>query len=159
MKRLLVSLLLVPSLLGCSMNTPRDTGASNGNAAPGGNTPRGDAPAAAGPITVELKQRATGDAPDAATGGAGTVTVSGTVSTPNPCHALSGAASREGSTLTLTISARSNAEMCIQSIGSIGFDATIRGVPAGRYTLRVVHTYPGSGWETKTAVTQQVQVR
>jgi hypothetical protein len=154
MKRLLVSLLLVPSLLGCSMNTPRETGGNNGNAAPGG-----DAPAPAGPITVDLKQRATGDAPDAATGGAGTVTVSGTVSTPNPCHALSGTATRDGSTLTLIVTARSNAEMCIQSIGSIGFDATIRGVPAGSYTLRVVHTYPGSGWETKTAMTQQVQVR
>ena len=156
MKRLLVSLLLVPSLLGCSMTTPRDTGAGNGSSGAGA----GDAPpAAAGPITVELKQREPNEAGDAATGGAGTVTVSGTVSTPNPCHVLSGAAAREGSTLTLTVSARSNAEMCIQSIGSLGFDATIRGVPAGSYTLRVVHTYPGSGWETKTAMTAQVQVR
>ena len=87
------------------------------------------------------------------------IPVSGTVSTPNPCHVLSGAAAREGSTITLTVTARSNAEMCIQSIGSLGFDATLRAVPAGSYTLRVVHTYPGSGWETKTAMTQQVQVR
>jgi hypothetical protein len=152
MKRLLVSLFLVPSLLGCSMNTPREAGGNN--AAPGG-----DAPAAPGPVTVELKQRATGEAPNAATGGAGTVTVTGTVSTPNPCHDLSGAATLQGSTLTLTVSARGNADMCIQSIGAIGFDATLRGVPAGSYTLRVVHTYPGSGWETKTAMTQQVQVR
>ena len=157
MKRLLVSLFLVPSLLGCSMNTPRESG--GGNAAPGNAAPGNDAPAAAGPITVELKQREPNEAGDAATGGAGTVTVSGTVSTPNPCHVLSGAASREGSTLTLTLTARSNAEMCIQSIGSLGFDATLRSVPAGSYTLRVVHTYPGSGWETKTAMTQQVQVR
>ncbi len=164
MKRLLVSLLLVPTLLGCSMNNPREPGAGNGGAAPGGsapggNAPSGDAPAAGGPITVELRQREPGTAADAATGGAGTVTVGGTVSTPNPCHTLSGAAAREGSTLTLTVTARSNADMCIQSIGSLGFDATLRGVPAGSYTLRVVHTYPGSGWETKTAMTQQVQVR
>jgi hypothetical protein len=140
------------------MTTPRDTSGGNGSSsgADAGNAPP---PASVGPITVELKQREQGEAPNAATGGAGTVTVSGTVSTPNPCHALSGTAAREGSTLTLTVSARSNAEMCIQSIGAIGFDATIRGVPAGSYTLRVVHTYPGSGWETKTAMTQQVQVR
>lgn len=153
MKRLLVSLFLVPSLLGCSMNTPRESGGNN--AAPGNDAPA----AAAGPITVELKQREPNEAGDAATGGAGTVTVSGTVSTPNPCHVLSGAAAREGSTLTLTITARSNAEMCIQSIGTLGFDATLRGVPAGSYTLRVVHAYPGTGWETKTIMTQQVQVR
>jgi len=157
MRRLLAPLILVPALLACSMNTPRDS-ANNGGAPAGGQAPA-QPPAAGGPVTVELKQREPGGAPDGATGGTGTVAVRGTISTPNPCYALSGTAAREGNTLTLTVIARSTAEVCIQSIGTLAFDATLRGVPAGSYTVRVVHTYGGTGWETKTAMTQQVQVR
>lgn len=157
MRRLLASIILVPALLACSMNTPRDP--ATGSGAPAGGEAPVQAPAPGGPVTVELKQRDPGGVPDGATGGTGTVTAHGTISTPNPCHDLSGTAARDGSTLTLTVSARSNAEMCIQSIGTLGYDATLRGVPAGSYTLRVMHSYGGTGWETKTAMTQQVQVR
>jgi hypothetical protein len=157
MRRLLAPLILVPALLACSMNTPRDSAAGNG--APAGGQAPAQPPAAGGPVTVEFKQREPGGAPDGATGGTGTVDVRGTVSTPNPCYALSGTAAREGNTLTLTVTARSTAEACIQSIGTLAFDATLRNVPAGSYTVRVVHTYAGTGWETKTAMTQQVQVR
>jgi len=157
MRRLLAPLILVPALLACSMNAPRDSG--TGSAPPADGQGPAQTPAPGGPITVELKQRDPGGAADGATGGTGTVTVRGTIDTPNPCYALSGTAAREGSTLTLTVTARSNAEVCIQSIGTLGFDATLRGVPPGSYTLRVVHSYGGTGWETKTAMTQQVQVR
>jgi hypothetical protein len=156
MRRLLAPLILVPVLMACSMNTPRDS--ANGGAPAGGQAPA-QTPAPGGPVTVEFKQREPGGASDGATGGTGTVAVRGTVSTPNPCYALSGTAAREGSTLTLTVTARSTAEVCIQSIGTLAFDATLRGVPAGSYTVRVVHSYGGTGWETKTAMTQQVEVR
>ena len=154
MRRLLASLILVPTLLACSMNTPREEPAGGGAPATGA-TP----PSSGGPITVELTQRAPSGTGDGATGGTGTVTVRGTISTPNPCYALSGAAASEGRTLTLTVTARSNAEVCVQSIGTLGYDATLRGVPAGSYTVRVVHTYTGTGWPTQTAATHEVQVR
>jgi len=155
MRRLLAPLILVPALMACSMNTPGDSGTGSGTPASG----QSPTQPTGGPVTVELTQREPGGAPDGATGGTGTVAVRGTISTPNPCYALSGTAARDGSTLTLTVSARSTAEACIQSIGTLAFDATLRGVPAGSYTLRVLHTYGGTGWETKTAMTQQVQVR
>ncbi len=153
MRRLLASLILVPSLLACSMNNPSDK--AGGGGAPAGNA----APAPGGPITVELTQRAATDATGSATGGTGTVAVRGTVTTPTPCHALSGAAASEGRTITLTVTARSNAEMCVQALGTLGYEATLRGVPAGSYTLRVVHAYVGTGWPAKTEMTQEVQVR
>jgi hypothetical protein len=153
MRRLLASLILVPTLLACSMNTPGDESAGSGAPATGAT------PAPGGPITVQLTQRAPSGTGDGATGGTGSVTVRGTISTPNPCFALSGAAASEGRTLTLTVTARSNAEVCVQSIGTLGYDATLRGVPAGSYTVRVVHTYVGTGWPTQTAATHEVQVR
>jgi len=148
----LAALLLLPSLLGCSMNTPREAGS-------GGGTPAGGAAPAAGPITVELTQRAAAGDTDGATGGAGSVAVRGTITTPDPCYRLSGAAAQEGRTLTLTVTARPGEGMCVQTIGTLGYDATLRGVAAGSYTLRVVHTYVGTGWETQTAMTREVEVR
>jgi len=53
---------------------------------------------------------------------------------------------------------RPGAEVCIASIAELGYDATVRGLPAGRYTLRVVHTYPGTGWSTEPGLTQTVEV-
>jgi hypothetical protein len=156
MRRLLASLILVPSLLACSMNTPRDAGGGGGTPANG--TPPSTAPAG-GPITVELRQRAASGDTDGATGGTGTVTVRGSMPAPNPCYTLSGAAASEGRTLTLTVTGRPGDGMCAQMIATLGYDATLRGVPAGSYTLRVVHTYVGTGWETQTAMTQEVQVR
>ena len=145
MRRTLAALLVVPLLLACSMNTPGDGGTASS--------------ASAAPVTVELTQRAPAADTDGATGGTGTVAVRGTITTPNPCFKLAGAAAREGSTLTLTVTASPGAEVCVQSIGTLGYDATLRGVPAGSYTLRVVHTYVGTGWGTETAQTRQVQVR
>ncbi|HYW07724.1 MAG TPA: hypothetical protein VE913_12250, partial [Longimicrobium sp.] len=94
-----------------------------------------------------------------ATGGAGTVTVRGSLSAPNPCHALSGTAEREGRTVTLTVASRAAGGVCAHMIGTFTYDATLAGLEAGTYSLRVVHTYPGTGWETKTALTQDVRVR
>ena len=37
--------------------------------------------------------------------------------------------------------------------------ATIRGLPAGLYDLRVEHAYPGTGWETASVLQTRVTVR
>ena len=155
MRTLLASLLFIP-LLACSMNAPSDAAATGSS---GATTPA--TPAAPGPVTVRLTQRAAteGDATVTATGGAGTVTVRGSLSAPTPCHVLGGTAARDGRTVTLTIAARAGENACIQSIGTLGYDATLAGLEAGSYSLRVVYTYPGTGWDTQTAITQDVQVR
>jgi hypothetical protein len=152
MRGLLASLLFIP-LVACSMNAPSDAA---GTGSSGSATP-----VAPGPITVRLTQRAAteGDATLTATGGTGTVAVRGSLSAPNPCHVLTGTAAREGRTVTLTVASRASGNPCIQSIGTLGYDATLAGLEAGTYSLRVVHTYPGTGWETKTALTKDVQVR
>jgi hypothetical protein len=49
--------------------------------------------------------------------------------------------------------------MCIASIGAIPYTATVHGLPAGTYALRVEHTYPGTGWETASVMDAQVTVR
>lgn len=137
-----LSLLIVPLLLGSAM--PSSSGSD----------PQ---------LTVEITARQLSSTPDEdsarASADSGRVAVEGSVTTPTPCYDLVGDASREGSTVTLTVEARRKEGGCIQMIAAFGYDATIRGLPAGSYTLRVLHAYPGAGWEGQTALETEIRVR
>lgn len=112
--------------------------------------------------TVELTARPLSPVPDEdharATVDGGRVTVSGAMTTPTPCYDLAGEASVAGDTVTLTIQARRQEGGCIQVIAAFAYDAAVRGLPAGRYTLRVRHAYPGTGWEGRTALETKIEI-
>jgi hypothetical protein len=119
----------------------------------------------AGQVRVEVVQ---GDASSAgggeqearAEGGGGTVVIHGVASTPNPCHKLAGTVEHSGGRVTVRISATADPEtMCIASIGAIPYTATVHGLSAGAYDLRVEHTYPGTGWDTASVLETRVTVR
>lgn len=160
MRNVLAAALLLPLLAGCAQPSQSASGGGDSAVVP-------SAPPAQGAqqVTVQLTQGEGGssagdDQRATAEAAAGGATVRGVMSTPNPCHRLSGAVERAGSTVTLRVSATADPDvMCIASIGSIPYTAAIRGLPAGSYTLRVVHTYPGTGWETATALETQLTVR
>jgi hypothetical protein len=94
-----------------------------------------------------------------AEGGAGSVVVRGQLDAPDPCQKVSGKLESSGSELTLRVEVTSSPGACIAVIGNFTYAATVSGLTPGAYRLRVVHTYPGTGWETKTALEQSVQVR
>lgn len=161
MRNILSAALLLPLLVGCAQPSQSASGGPDSAAAPSAPPARGGA----GQVTVELVQ---GDAASAAgqdqsataEGAAGGAVVRGVASTPTPCHRLAGAVERAGETVTLRVSATADPDaMCIQSIGAIPYTATVRGLPAGDYALRVVHTYPGTGWETATVLETRVTAR
>lgn len=117
-----------------------------------------------GQVTVELVagqgSSSAGEQGATAEGGSGTVVVRGRATTPNPCHRLAGSVARSGGTVTLRVTATVDPEvMCIASIGEIPYTATIRGLPAGSYELRVEHAYPDTGWETASVLQARVTVR
>lgn len=125
----------------------------------------GQPPASGGQVRVEVVQ---GDASSSggseqnarAEGGGGTVVVTGVATTPTPCHKLAGTVDRSGGTVTVRISATADPDvMCIASIGAIPYTATVHGLSAGTYDLRVEHTYPGTGWETASVLQARVAVR
>lgn len=94
-----------------------------------------------------------------AEGGAGSVAVRGRMETPDPCRRLSGSVEAAGNRLTLRVDAVREGEMCAQVIAAFSYEAAVTGVAPGTYTLRVVHAYPGSGWDAQTALEQSVTVR
>ena len=103
---------------------------------------------------------AAGEHAAAAEGGSGTVTVRGAAAAPTPCHTLSGEAAESGGGLVLRVAVSPDPDaMCAQVIASLGYTAVLRGVPAGEHALRVVHTYPGSGWDEHEALSTRVTVR
>jgi len=143
MKRRTPRLLLAPLLLGLPMPSP---------AAP-----------ADPQLTVELAARPLQPAPDEgwarASAGAGRIAVEGALPTPTPCYTLTGEAGREGRVVTLAVQARAQEGGCIQMIAGFAYDAVVRGVPPGRYTLRVAHAYAGTGWDTRRVLEQEIEVR
>ena len=161
MRRTLSAAVVLPLLIGCAQPSQSAAGGADSIADPAASP----APGGAAQVTVELVQGEGGssggeDQRATAEGAAGGAVVRGVMTTPNPCHRLSGAADRSGETVTLRVSATADPDaMCIASIGAIPYTATIRGLPAGSYALRVVHTYPGTGWETATVLETRVTAR
>jgi hypothetical protein len=160
MRKTLLAALVLPLLTGCAQPSQSTAGGPD-SAGP----PNAGAPAGAQQLTVQLVpgeagSAAGGEQQAAAEGAAGGAVVRGTISTPNPCHRLAAAVERAGETVTVRITATADPEtMCIASIGAIPYTATLRGLPAGSYTLRVLHLYPGTGWETATALETRVTAR
>lgn len=94
-----------------------------------------------------------------ARGEAGRIVVAGRMETPDPCRRLTGTARRAGGEVTLRVEAHREGEGCIQVIAAFAYDAEVAGLPPGTYRLRVVHAYPGTGWDTQTALEETVRVR
>lgn len=162
MRIVLAAALALPLVAGCAQPSQSTSGGADSAGTPSAQPAPGGAQQQ---VTVEVRQgdgssSAGDEARPSAEGAAGGAVVRGVISTPNPCHRLSGAAQRSGTVVTLTLSATVDADvMCIASIGAIPYTATLRGLPAGRHTLRVVYTYPGTGWPTSTALETEVAVR
>lgn len=161
MRKTLSAALVLPLLIGCAQPS-QSTGAGADSAGVPAAAP---APGGAQQVTVDLVPGQAGssagdDQRATAEGAAGGAVVRGIITTPNPCHRLSGAVERAGETVTVRVTATADPDgMCIASIGAIPYTATVRGLPAGSYTLRVLHTYPGTGWDTATALEARVTAR
>ncbi len=88
----------------------------------------------------------------------GRISVTAETTTPTPCYTLAGdftAASRE---LRLQVDARpSGSGACVQVIGRFSYNAVLT-LPAGTYTLVVVHRFPDTGWPTTEVLRQPVTV-
>lgn len=83
----------------------------------------------------------------------------GSFPTPHLCYHLSGNADRRGSLITLTIQARGKSELCEASTGGFVYDVTVSRLPAGTYTLRVLHAFQNGDREPVQVLDTTVAVR
>jgi len=94
-----------------------------------------------------------------AAGGEGQIAVRATFIAPTPCQIISGDLDQTDRDLTMRISISSSGTPCVQVIGRFAYDAWIGGLSAGRYSLKVVHAYPSTGWPTRTVLDVVLDVR
>lgn len=83
----------------------------------------------------------------------GRVLIHGVMLTPTPCWRLAGAGDRVGPLITLNIQAHSVEEFCPPDApGASTYKVSLRGIPPGTYTVRVLHTYRGDAFKPSVAI-------
>jgi hypothetical protein len=83
----------------------------------------------------------------------------GSFPTPHLCYHLSGNAHRVESVVTLTVQARGEAELCAAATGGFVYDVTVRRLPPGTYTVRVLYTFQDDVREPVMVLETTVGVR
>lgn len=76
----------------------------------------------------------------------GEAVLRGTIATPTPCYGIAAELAARERTLTVTLTATAQPGICITVLAAFAYQARIYGLSAGRYTIDVVYTYPGTGW-------------
>lgn len=92
-----------------------------------------------------------------AEGGFHRITVRRTLPEPDTCQAVDGSLATSGREILLRVTSESTGE-CPLANALYGYTATIEGVPAGRYTLKVMHLRPGQGG-AEVVMDQPITVR
>ncbi len=65
----------------------------------------------------------------------------GTFVAPSECYQLAGVADRLRSVVTLYVDARPNGQSCVGGPTAFRYTVSVRGLAAGNYTFRIMHTY------------------
>ncbi len=87
----------------------------------------------------------------------GDIALLGQLKTPSLCFRLTADFERDGSVLTVRVTAQqSTSPNCSSTPGGYQYTAAIRGLDDGDYTLQVIHLVPGSSGK---AYTKSVSVR
>jgi hypothetical protein len=86
------------------------------------------------------------------------VTLEGMLPTPSPCYRLAGAADRTGQAVTINVEARPNGDLCSPAPTAFRYRLRVP-LPAGSYTLRVLHSYRHGAYPASVALDTAVTVR
>jgi hypothetical protein len=71
----------------------------------------------------------------------------GQFNTPDPCFRITGRVEHSGSNVTLRLTADRTRTGCENILGAFRYAGAIRGLSPGTYQFRIVHEFPGTGWE------------
>ena len=94
------------------------------------------------PMTFNVVQDFSTAQPQSAVGGAGVIDFTGTVQTPTPCYDVTAVNSMARATVTLTMKAVDNGNICTQVITWNNYSGQIT-LPAGAYTVKMVQVMNG----------------
>jgi hypothetical protein len=114
------------------------------------------APAPSGTLTFSSTQSYSEQTPQTASGGTGAISFTGSLTTSTPCVDVSATHATRRGTITVTVSAVSNGNICTQVITNNNYTGSISGLAPGTYTFNVLHS---AGGGAETAYSSTVTVR
>jgi hypothetical protein len=83
-----------------------------------------------------------------ASGGTGAINFTGSLTTGTPCVNVTAKHGQRRSTITVTVTAANNGNICTQVITNNNYTGSVSGLAAGTYTLNVVHQGGFGGTQT-----------
>jgi hypothetical protein len=111
---------------------------------------------APGTLTFSSTQSYSEQTPQTASGGAGTINFTGSITTSTPCYSVSASHANRRGTITLTVTAASTGGICTQVITNNNYTGSISDLAPGTYTFNVVHSTGGGSSETAYSSTVTV---
>lgn len=107
-----------------------------------------EAEAQRGELEFGYTQSQSAETPQSATGGNGSISFTGSLTTGTPCYEVSGSHAVRGSRVILTVTAAGTGGMCVQVVTHNNYEGTVSGLAPGSYTFEVVHRGDGGRGET-----------
>jgi hypothetical protein len=107
-------------------------------------------------LTFSSTQSQTTATPQSSSGGAGSISFTGSLTTSTPCYDVSASHSDRTNSVTVTVTAADAGGICTQVITNNNYQGSVNGLAAGTYTFSVVHNNGGSRTtaHTSTVVVQ-----
>lgn len=99
---------------------------------------------AAATLSFSSTQSNTTQSPQAATGGAGRIDFTGSLTTPTPCYELTAAQTERRTDITVTVTAADAGGFCTQVITNNNYQGSVTGLAAGTYNFTVVEVVNGT---------------
>lgn len=107
-------------------------------------------------LTFNSTQSNTTQSEQTASGAAGAIDFTGSVTTGTPCYDVSATHQAGAGSVTVTVTANDTGQICAQVITYNNYTGRVSGLAAGTYNFTVVHNVNGS---SSTAFTGTVAVR
>ena len=115
------------------------------------------AKAPSGTLTFSSTQSYSEQTPQTASGGTGSISFTGSLTTGTPCVTVSATHSARKNVVTVTVTAANSGGICTQVITNNNYTGSVSGLAAGTYTFNVVHQ--GGFGGTQTAYSGSVTVQ
>jgi hypothetical protein len=106
-------------------------------------------------LMFSYEQSQSEESPQTATGGDGSISFTGSLTTPTPCYSVSASHRPQGSRITVTVVPQQEGEICTQVITHNNYTGAVSGLSSGTYHFVVVH---GTGRNAQTVYDQEVHV-
>ena len=88
----------------------------------------------------------------------GTVAVHWSLLSPCQPYDATARAMLTAGTITVTVTGKATGPCPMDIVSGLPYRAEVRGIPAGRYTIRVVHRYADVAWPEEIALEAEVDV-